>query len=109
MAYDEKLADRVRKVLGKDDRVTERKMFGGIAFMLNGNMFQRRRQGRADGPCRPRRLRGRAVPSQTREMDFTGRRVKGMLNVSTDGITGQGLKTWIDRCLRFAESLPPKR
>ena len=38
MAYDETLADRIRKVLAGDDRVTERKMFGGIAFMLNGNM-----------------------------------------------------------------------
>ena len=55
MAYDEALASRVRETLGENPEITERKMFGGIAFMLSGQHGGRSQQGRPHGPDRPGR------------------------------------------------------
>jgi len=108
MAYDEKLADRVRDVLTTEDGVTERKMFGGLAFMVRGHMAcgivgedLMLRLG-ADGA---ERALGRP---HVRPMDFTGRPMTGMVFVGPEGLRGAALRPWVGKALGFVETLPPK-
>ena len=109
MAYDDGLAQRIREVLDDRDDVTERKMFGGIAFMLGGNMccgvvgdeLMLRVGPAAYEDCL-------ALP-HAREMDFTGKPMRGMLYVGTSGIEEDGdLADWVSRGVAFAGSLPAK-
>src|SRR6266571_2842324 len=105
MAYDEALAQRIREVLGDGPDISERKMFGGIAFMSGGNMVC----GviRADLMVRvgPDAHDHALAEPHTRPMDFAGRPMKGMVYVSPAGVKGDGLRLWVERGLRFAESL----
>jgi TfoX/Sxy family transcriptional regulator of competence genes len=109
MAFDETLADRVRELLGARSEVSERRMFGGIAFMVAGNMAVgvigedlMVRLGAADAE---RAL----VEPHTRPMDFTGRPSKGMVYVDPVGTaTDEELGPWVDAGADFASSLPPK-
>ncbi|MEO8456974.1 MAG: TfoX/Sxy family protein [Chloroflexota bacterium] len=109
MAYNEKLAERIRAIFAGDERVTERKMFGGIAFMLNGNMvcgvIKDDFMARIGADAYDEAL---AKP-HTRIMDFAHRPMKGMVYVEAEGYAGKGLRTWVQRCVKFAESLPPKK
>jgi hypothetical protein len=108
MAYDEGLADRVRDVLASDPGLTERKMFGGLAFMLDGHMccgivghdlMLRLGVDGADAAlARP----------HVRPMDFTGRPMTGMVYVSPEGVRGRALRGWVERASAFARTLPPK-
>lgn len=109
MTYDETLATRIREAIGGiDDDITERKMFGGLAFMLNGHMFAgvvgdelMLRLGDAGAQAA---LRGEHV----REMDFTGRTMKAMVFVASAGLEGDALGEWVTSAAAFAQSLPPK-
>ena len=109
MPYDRDLAARVRDNLKGTPGLTERKMFGGIAFMLHGHMCCGvinndlvLRLG-AEGA-------GVALSQEfTRPMDFTGRSTKGYVYVASGGTaSAAGLDTWVSRAVAFAESLPPK-
>jgi TfoX/Sxy family transcriptional regulator of competence genes len=109
MAYDEKLADRVRDVLVTEQGVTERKMFGGPAFMVRGHMAcgvlgddLMLRLG-ADG------AESALEQPHVRPMDFTGRPMKGMVFVDPAGLRGAALRRWVGRAVSFVASLPPKR
>ena len=110
MAHDEKLSRRIREVLEGRQGITEQKMFGGVCFLLNGNMVC---------GCDPKnRLSVRVGPDQyeramklahAREMDFTGVPLKGLVFVDVDGYkTRRTLARWIDRGVAFAETLPRK-
>ena len=109
MAYDEQLAERIRVALSGREGVRERKMFGGIAFMVGGNM--------AAGVIRDD-LMVRVGPDShddalaqphVREMDFAGRPMKGMIYVSADGVASDSeLDRWVTAGAEFAASLPPK-
>ena len=108
MAYDEDLADRVRAVLRPGEAVTERQMFGGLAFMLGGHMFC--------GVVRDALMvrlgpegadRALALP-HVQPMDFTGRPMKGMVFVEPGGLEGAALREWVDAAAAFARALPPK-
>src|SRR5215211_1105574 len=109
MAYDEALADRIRDALAGRDVVTERKMFGGLAFMVGGNMccgvigseaMLRLGEDGADAAL---------DEPHTRPMDFTGRPMKGMVYVATPGIEDDAaVRCWVERAVAFAGSLPPK-
>lgn len=108
MAYDEDLADRVRGVLPGDSAVDERKMFGGLAFLLHGHMFcgvvrdtLMLRLG-TDGTARA------LTQAHVREMDFTGRPMKGMVFVDPPGLQGDRLAHWVDEATNFVRELPPK-
>jgi TfoX/Sxy family transcriptional regulator of competence genes len=109
MAYDETLAVRIREIMGAiDGEVTERKMFGGLAFMLNGHMFTgivgdelMLRLGYAGAEVALRR-------EHVREMDFTGRPMKEMVFVEPAGLHGNELNEWVTSAAAFAQSLPPK-
>ena len=108
MAYDEKLADRVRDVLETEAGLTERKMFGGLAFMVNGHMAcgivgdeLMLRLG-ADGA--ERALERRHV----RPMDFTGKPLTGMVFVGAEGLRGAAVQRWVGKAVGFVGALPPK-
>ncbi len=110
MAYDEQLAERVRAVLAGQPGLTERKMFGGLAFMLAGNMCvgveQERLMVRLGTDLYQEALtRPHAAP-----MDFTGRPMKGLVFVAPGGIsTPVALREWVDLGLQFCQTLPAKK
>lgn len=108
MAYDEEIATRVRRALGRK-QTDERKMFGGIAFMLNGHMCC----GVSDDKVVLRLGNEGAAAaieeSDIEEMDFTGKPMKSMVYLAKGIHTDQKkLKKWIDQAARFVSSLPPK-
>ena len=108
MAYDEQLAARIRGLLGDDPGIDERKMFGGLAFLLDGNMFVGITQ---DLMVRvgPDAWTDALAQPHAREMDFTGRSMKGYVYVGAEGIAeDEDLAAWVDRALAFVGGLPPK-
>jgi TfoX/Sxy family transcriptional regulator of competence genes len=108
MPYDEHLADRVRDAIPGGTDVTERKMFGGLAFLLNGHMFAG-----IVGSELMVRLAHDAVHralqrDHVREMDFTGRPMKNMIFVQPAGLRGPALEQWITQATDHARALPRK-
>lgn len=108
MAYDEDLADRVRGALPSDAEVTERKMLGGLAFLLGEHMFAG-----IVGDELMVRLGYQAAQQAlerdyVREMDFTGRLMKNMIFVQPAGLHGPALQGWITAAASHARTLPPK-
>jgi TfoX/Sxy family transcriptional regulator of competence genes len=109
MAYDEALADRVRERLSDNPEISERKMFGGIAFMLSGNMAVGVSKDdlmvRIDPDDQDQAL---AQPG-VRVFDMSGRPMKGWILVAPEATEeDNGLHAWIEAGLDFAGSLPPK-
>lgn len=110
MPYDEGLAQRIRDLITDHPNTTEKKMFGGIAFMVNGNM--------ALGITGKNELMVRIGPDQyekalkeryAKEMDFTGRPMKGMIFIESEGVESDEILTkWIEKGMTFASSLPAK-
>ena len=109
MAFSEALANRVREALGKRKGITERKMFGGLAFLLNGNMccgvmkdqlmLRLGESGAAEALAEP----------HTRPMDFTGRPMKNMVYVEPAGLASEeALRKWVGQAVAFASTLPAK-
>ena len=108
MAYDESLADRVRDILRADPGYSERKMFGGLCFMLHGNMvcgivgdelMLRLNQELADAALHK---------PHVRPMDFTGRPMPSMVYVAPAGLKGRALRNWVEKAAGHARGLPPK-
>jgi TfoX/Sxy family transcriptional regulator of competence genes len=109
MAYDQGLAQRIREELKDTPSLTEKEMFGGISFLINGNMacgvIKDDLIVRVD-PANHEELLAR---SHARPFDFTGRPMKGWVTVSPEGYESDAdLKDWINRGLAFAQSLPAK-
>ena len=109
MAIDEGLVERIRTATGADPLISERKMFGGLCFMSDGNMcfgvLGDEIMVRV-GPDAYVEALGRP---HAREMDFTGRSMRGMVYVDPDGISEDAdLEAWLQRGLAFARSLPPR-
>jgi TfoX/Sxy family transcriptional regulator of competence genes len=110
MAYDEELADRVRNVLEARSEVSERKMFGGIAFMLAGNMAVGVTNDDLMVRLGAEDAEQAVVEEGVRRMDFTGKPLKGFVYVSPERIADDaGLAQWVDAGADFASSLPPKQ
>jgi TfoX/Sxy family transcriptional regulator of competence genes len=106
MAYDEKLAGRIRALLSRSGEFDERKMFGGIAFMVDGHMccglIGRTLMLRVGTEAYEEALR----KPHTRMMDFTGRPMKGYIYVDPPALkTAAGLASWLDRGLTFVQDL----
>src|ERR1700694_4226581 len=100
MGYDEKTADRLRRILSTRGDVIEKKMFGGLCFMLNGSMC-----------CglTSTAVMGRIGPD-ARPMDFTGRPLAGMVYVDPAGYkTDAALAKWVQRSVDFVSGLPAKK
>jgi TfoX/Sxy family transcriptional regulator of competence genes len=109
MAYDDKLAARVRSALAGREGLSERKMFGGLAFMLNGNMACGLTADALMVRVGAERFQEALAEPHARPMNFTGRPMKGMVYVDPAGYaTDDGLAAWVERGLQFAASLPPK-
>lgn len=109
MAYDAGLAERVRTILGDDPEVSEREMFGGLAFMYSGNMACGIVSDELMVRVGPDAWSDALAQPAAREMDFTGRSMKGMVFVGIDGLAeDDDLGSWVDRGLAYAGSLPPK-
>jgi TfoX/Sxy family transcriptional regulator of competence genes len=109
VAYDEALAQRVRDMLGDNPDITERKMFGGIAFMLSGNMAVGVRQEDLMVRVDPIDHEQALAQPGARQADMGSRPMKGWLLVGPDATAeDSGLEEWIARGLDFAVGLPPK-
>ena len=109
MAYNENLADRIREALAHRKELMEKKMFGGLTFMLGGNMCCGIVNDDLVVRVDPDSYEKALARPHTRPMDFTGRPLKGMVYVGPGGyMTDEELKYWLDQALSFAHSLPPK-
>ena len=109
MAYDKGLAQRVRDLLDETPGFNEKKMFGGVCFLLNGNMTCGILNDDLIVRVGPEKY-GRLLKSQhVRKFDITGRPMKGWVMVSCEGYeSDKDLAGWIQQGLRYALSLPPK-
>ena len=109
MAYDEGLAERLREVFGGRRGVTEKRMFGGIAFMVNGYMTVGIVGDTLMARVGPEQYQAALRMEHVREMDFTGKPMKGYVYVAPAGFDAQAdLEAWVERCLQFVGTLPPK-
>jgi TfoX/Sxy family transcriptional regulator of competence genes len=109
MAFDAELADRVREIVGLRDSLTERKMFGGIAWMLNGNMACGVLGEELIVRVGPEAHEQALAEPHTREFDLTGRPSRGMVVVQPPALADDAqLAGWVDAGADFALSLPPK-
>ena len=110
MAYDQKLAARVREALRRTRGVSEREMFGGLAFMVAGNMCCGVMGDDLMVRVGPDLHHDALVRPYTREMDFTGVSMKGMVYVGRDGVADDSeLDLWVRLGVAYANSLPPKK
>ena len=109
MPYDTKLADAVRKHIGSMEGVVEKKMFGGLAFLVNGNMSVGIHGDELIVRIEPESTDAALTKPGVRIFDITGRPMKGWLLVGGPGITSpSSLKKWIRRGIEYASSLPAK-
>jgi TfoX/Sxy family transcriptional regulator of competence genes len=109
VAYDEQLAQRVRQALSRQDGIIEKKMFGGLAFMLHGNMSVGVEKDRLMVRVGPDRYEEALARPHARPMDFTGRPMKGFVYVPVEGVsTNAALQEWVQLGVDFALSLPRK-
>ena len=108
MAYDQELADRVRELLRGVDNLAEQKMFGGLAFLVNGNMaVAARGEGGLLVHVDPADADAWIDGERVAPMVMRGRETRGWLTVVTDA-GGHDLDEWVSRGVAFARSLPPK-
>ena len=110
MAYNEDLALRVQVALSGQDGVVEKRMFGGIAFMLKGNMCVGVTKDDLMVRVGPDGLDAALAQPHARPMDFTGRPMKGFVYVGPAGTEKDDpLNQWVQRGVAFAGTLPAKR
>jgi TfoX/Sxy family transcriptional regulator of competence genes len=110
VAYDEELANRIRELISDVPNVTERKMFGGLAFLIGGNMaVAASGQGGLMLRCDPDESDALSAKPHAGKMVMRGRAMDGWLRVADDGIkTKRQLEPWVKRGVQYARSLPPK-
>jgi len=111
MAYDAELADRIRFLIGTGPGVTEKKMFGGVAFLVGGNMaISASGQGGALVRVDPADSGALTATAQATLAVMGGRTMQGWLRVSSEDLeTDEQLTEWVNRAVAYARSLPPKR
>ena len=110
MAYDEDLANRIRELLSGEDAVTEKKMFGGLAFLLNGNMAViASGQGGLLVRIDPDESDEAIAREHVSLMEMGGRSMTGWIRVAPEGLTSKDdLAPWVERGVAYTKSLPPK-
>ena len=110
MAYDEELAGRIRALLGGRDDLTEKEMFGGLAFLLSGNMaVAASGQGGILVRVDPEESDELVASTSAAPMEMRGRQMAGWLRVDTADVAADDeLAAWVDRGATYAASLPPK-
>ena len=109
VAYDEGLAQRIHEALAESDGLGETKMFGGLAFMLHGNMCVGVSGDDLMVRVGPDAYAEALAQPHAREMDFTGKPLRGFVYVDPLGLeSDEDLEAWIERGARFARSLPAR-
>ena len=109
MAYDERLLQRIRQALAERDDIAEQKMFGGISFILRGNFACGLNKDNLVVRVGPEQYAEALAHPHAREMDFTGRPMKGWVYVDPAGYASdKDLAQWVQLGVDFALSLPPK-
>jgi TfoX/Sxy family transcriptional regulator of competence genes len=109
MAFDENLAARIRVALVRKKGVEEKKMFGGVGFLLHGNMLVGVWKDSLIVRLGPDNYDDALLESHVREFDITGRAMKGWVLVEPEGVEDDDqLKGWIERALKFVKALPAK-
>lgn len=109
MAYDEVLADRIRDALSQQPGAVEKNMFGGVGFLVHGNMACGVHKDMLIVRVGPEAYEEIMKFPYTRPFDMTGRSMKGWVMVEPDGLTSETeLKEWVEAGLKFALTLPPK-
>jgi TfoX/Sxy family transcriptional regulator of competence genes len=110
VAYDEELAERIRELLDDEPGVTEKKMFGGLAFLVGGNMaVAASGQGGVLVRADPEQSEKLVATTNARHMEMRGRQMHGWLRVDTEDVrTKRQLAKWVKLGTTFARSLPAK-
>ncbi len=110
MAYDEDLANRLRELLADEAAVTEKKMFGGLAFLVNGHMcVAASGQGGLLARVDPGDTEAAVARPHASRMEMRGRTMDGWIRVDDEGIRRMpDLRAWVQRSLAYVKSLPPK-
>jgi hypothetical protein len=110
MAYNELLAVRIRAALSDQSNLIEKKMFGGVCYLLNGNMACGVIKNELIVRIGPDKHDAALSRPHTRPFDFTGKPMAGWVMVSSPGVaTEKDLQDWLRLGVDFAASLPPKR
>jgi TfoX/Sxy family transcriptional regulator of competence genes len=111
MAYDEDLANRIRELLAGEPGVTEKRMFGGLAFLVGGHMsVAASGQGGLMVRVDPEDTDALLARPHARPFEMRGRAMDGWLRVAPEGVgTKRQLEPWVERGVAYARSLPPKR
>jgi TfoX/Sxy family transcriptional regulator of competence genes len=111
MAYDEELADRIRKLVAGESDLTEKKMFGGLSFLIGGNMaVAASGQGGVLVRVDPAQSHTLVATTNARLMEMGGRSMRGWLRVDAGDVrTKRQLAKWVELGTTYARSLPPKR
>ena len=110
MSYDDRLAERIRELLDPESGVSEKRMFGGLAFLIDGNMaVAASSKGGIMVRVPPEETDQLLARAHTAPMEMSGRHTRGWIRVSADGVPGKReLKSWVDKGVGFARSLPAK-
>jgi hypothetical protein len=110
MAYDEQLADRIRELVGSEADLTEKKMFGGLAFLIGGNMaVAASGQGGVLVRVDPAQSDALVATTNVRPMELRGRPMQGWLRVGPEDLrTRRQLARWVELGTSYARSLPTK-
>jgi TfoX/Sxy family transcriptional regulator of competence genes len=111
MAYDEDLANRIRELIARDPDVTEKRMFGGLAFLIGGRMSVAvSREGGLMVRVDPEATDALLAKPHARPFEMRGRELDGWLRVDPEGLkTKRQLEPWVKRGVAYARSLPPKQ
>ena len=110
MAYDEKLAKRIRDLLGDEEDLTEKRMFGGLAFLIAGNMcVAASGQGGLLVRLDPQETHEALSLAHASPMDMGRGPMRGWIRVGEKGVAdARGLRRWVDRARDYVRTLPPK-
>ena len=110
MAYDEGLAQRIREILQDQPAVEEKKMFGGLCFIVSRHMCFGIVDDKLMARVGPDNYEGFLKLDHTKEMDFTGKPMKGMIYIEPHDLkSDKKLTFWVARCMDFINTLPPKK
>lgn len=109
MTYEEKLAAQIAEVLKGKREVSQKKMFGGLCFLLNGNMLCGIAKGKLVARVGPDHYEKALRLKNTAPMDFTGKPLKGMVYVLPEGTKSKtSVKRWVEKSVAFVQTLPKK-
>jgi len=111
VAYDELVANRIRELLVGEAQLSEQKMFGGLAFLIGGNMaIAASGQGGILVRVDPEQCDALVATTKAETMEMRGRQMRGWLRVDDDAVrTKRELAKWVERGATYARSLPAKR